>query len=153
MRKLRHSNLLLKLCVTVAALVTSGCQQEKPANRTPTYPVTGTLHVNDQPAVGAMIKFYDPQSSGRMPTAVVREDGSFAASYYGAEDGAPAGEYQLLVLWMMPPPGGGLPVDRLEGRFSDASHPTRRVTIIKGENHLESINLKTKNQSIIRNES
>ncbi len=132
------------MCIVAVAFATVGCQQEQTTNRTPTYPVTGVLYVNDEPAAGAMVKLYAPQASGRMPTAVVRKDGSFAASYYSTEDGAPAGEYQLLVLWMSPPPGGGLPVDRLGGRFADASRPVRQVTVTEGENQLQPINLKTK---------
>lgn len=143
MRKPRQRDLLLKACITAMALVAGGCQQEQTTNQTPTYPVTGTLYVNGQPAIGAMVKFHAPKTSGRMPAAIVREDGSFAASYYGTEDGAPAGEYQLLVLWMTPPPGGGLPVDRLKGRFADASRPVRRVMITEGENLLEPIHLRT----------
>lgn len=144
MRIICHKIPLPMMCIVAVALATLGCQKKQPTNRTPTYPVTGALYVNDEPAAGAMVKFYSPQASGRMPTAVVREDGSFAASYYGTEDGAPAGAYQLLVLWMTPPPGGGLPVDRLGGRFADASRPVRQVTVTEGENQLEPINLKTK---------
>lgn len=127
--------------LTLVAAFFLGCSNEPQPERIPTYPVTGSLHIDGQPAAGTMIKFYDPQNRGRMPAATVRADGTFSASFYTSEDGAPTGEYQLLVLWMTPPPGGGLPVDRLQGRFADPARSVRTINVIAGENRLEPIDL------------
>ncbi|MBL9166006.1 MAG: hypothetical protein JNL18_25010 [Planctomycetaceae bacterium] len=127
--------------VSLAWFLLGGCNEAPRPVRLPTFPVTGTLYVNGEPAVGAMVKFHDPSRSGRTAAASVKDDGSFAASFYGVEDGVPAGEYRLLILWMAPPPGGGLPVDRLNGRFADPARPVRTVKIVQGETHLGPIDL------------
>lgn len=133
----------LAILAVSALLCVGGCAEPGQAARTQTYPVTGTLRVNGAPAAGAMVKFLVRDGAGRMPAAIVREDGSFAASSYASEDGAPAGEYHLLVLWMAPPPEGGLPVDRLQGRFADPNDPVRTITVSTGSNQLAPIELTT----------
>ncbi len=125
-------------------LTTAGCQ-EKASNapRTPTYPVHGRLLIDGLPAPGAMVKFYTKQLAGRVPTAIVREDGRFSASFYDNEDGAPAGEYRLLVVWMQTPPQGGLAQDRLAGQFLDPDKPVATILVAQGENQLPPIELST----------
>lgn len=130
--------LVLLVPITNAA----GCRNKQVDEaKVPTYPVHGRLLVDGKPAVGAMIKFLPDKTGGRVPTALVREDGTFSASYYGSEDGAPAGEYKLLVAWMQVPPQGGLAQDRLQGRFLDASKPVRVITVAAAETNLEPIRL------------
>ena len=121
-----------------------GCRQKPTgATRIPTFPVQGRLLIDGAPAAGAMVKFYSQQQSGRIATAIVREDGTFSASFYDNEDGAPAGEYKLLVVWMQTPPQGGLAQDCLGGRFLDPSKPVATITAMEGENRLDTIELKT----------
>jgi len=90
-----------------------------------------------------MIKFVNKPTGSRVPTAIVREDGSFQVSYFDQEDGAPVGEYQLLVVWMVPPPEGGLPRDRLQGKYLDPRRPVRTVTVAAGGVALDPIELTT----------
>jgi len=74
----------------------------------------------------------------------VQADGSFKLSTYGTEDGAPAGEYLVTVVW----PGGVLPdgreepEDKLLGRYSTAARPAAKVTVREGTNDLDPIRLK-----------
>ena len=91
--------------------------------------------------MGAMIKFVTDKSGGRVPTAIVREDGSFSASFYDVEDGAPTGNYKLVVAWMQVPSGGGLAQDRLRGRYLNPDKPVRTITVGAREVSLEPIEL------------
>lgn len=111
------------------------------------YPVKGKILVDGVPPAGAIVKFVlenTNQASGisRTPAAVVREDGSFSASYLDTDDGAPKGKYKLLLYWMQSPPEGGLPIDRLKGRFSSENNPIARIEVKQEENQLETILLR-----------
>jgi len=122
-----------------------GCHDKtQSTTRIATFPVKGTLSIDGAPAAGAMVKFYSKKQGGRVPTAIVHEDGSFSASFYDNEDGSPAGQYDLLVVWMQPPPGGGLAQDRLRGQFLDPSKPVASITVIPGNNQIPPIELVTK---------
>lgn len=122
-----------------------GCGDEpRAAARVVTYPVHGKLLIDGVPAMGAMVKLYSEQKPGRVPTALVRADGSFSASFYDNEDGAPAGQYKVLVVWMQPPPEGGMPQDRLQGQFLDPRKPVRSVEVLERDNQLGTIELTTR---------
>jgi hypothetical protein len=134
---LRTTVMAILLCTTM-----NGCREQSlPESRIPTFPVKGTLLIDGVPALGAMVKFYSAGRGGRTPTAIVKEDGSFAGSFYDNEDGVPAGEYKLLLVWMQTPPEGGMPQDRLRGQFLDPAKRVATVTVIAGENRLEPIRL------------
>ena len=139
----RASRLALVLGIGLVGCL-PGCGKEKgTSDRLPTFPVHGKLLINGSPAPGAMVKFIAEQHEGRVPTAIVREDGSFSASYYDTEDGAPAGEYKLLVVWMLPPPEGGMAQDALGGRFLDPARPVATITVVPAENRLPLMELST----------
>ncbi|HEX5102954.1 MAG TPA: hypothetical protein VFV87_04040 [Pirellulaceae bacterium] len=124
----------------IGLLHVSGCGSGGPPRKT-CFPVRGQLFVADQPADGAMI-YFQPQDgsppeewTSGYPRARVAADGSFEVSTYADRDGAPAGDYVLLVQWI---PGAandeGEPSDdessgdRLGGRFMDpASSPLRAI--------------------------
>lgn len=126
-----------------------GCQRKgQVRQKLPTYPVHGQLSIDGEPAAGAMVKFYSKQSEGRVPTAIVRPDGSFSASFYDREDGAPAGVYSLLVVWMETPPQGGMAHDKLRGQFLDPSKAVATVTIAQGVNNLEPITIFTSKHGV-----
>jgi hypothetical protein len=132
--------------VLAGLFCTAGCQPKSAGEpKTPTYPVHGRLLIDGAPATGAMVKFYSSHQGGRVPTAIVRDDGSFSVSFYDNEDGAPAGEYKLLVVWMQTPPQGGLAQDRLGGRFLNPARPVATVTVVAGPNQLAPLELTTKN--------
>ncbi|MEQ8667866.1 MAG: hypothetical protein RIC12_01755 [Pirellulales bacterium] len=90
-----------------------------------------------------MVKFISDTNMGRVPTAIVRADGTFSASFYGNEDGAPGGKFRLFVIWMQTPPEGGLARDRLGGQFLKPENPVATITVTQGVNHLEPIALQT----------
>jgi hypothetical protein len=72
------------------------------------------------------------------PRADAGEDGSFALSTYGENDGAPAGDYIVTMNW----PGGVLPdgregpQDKLLGRYADTTKSKLRASVKEGQNDL-----------------
>jgi hypothetical protein len=118
------------------------------------YPVSGQLFVANQPASGARIYFQPIQGgepegwTGGYPRATVAADGSFQATTYEAQDGAPAGEYVLLVEWRElaaegdEPAEEGRPADRLGGRYMDAASSSLRATVKTEPTNLPRIDLR-----------
>lgn len=134
------------IVLTVFAGLLVGCQkQPKVVDGPPLYPVQGEIRIDGEIPVGATIRFSSPATAkwGRMPMAVVQPNGVFVASFAAKDDGMPAGEYDVFVYWMEVPPEGGLPIDRLNGKFVDTSRPVTKVFVREGENHLERLELST----------
>jgi hypothetical protein len=111
-----------------------------PAGQKPVFPVRGQVFVGDKPAVGAFVLFVpvgepadpiDPR-----PRAEVQADGSFQLSTYGDNDGAPAGEYVVVVTWTVEDQ------DRLQGRYADPGRSKLRATVKEGANELQPFRLK-----------
>jgi hypothetical protein len=86
----------------------------------PAQPVRGHVLFEGCPVPGAQVVFYlvqpETKKLARAGDALCEADGSFALSTYLANDGAPAGEYKVCVLfnpaWTSgpnPPPGAPLP--------------------------------------------
>jgi len=107
------------------------------------YPVSGQLFVANQPAPGARI-YFQPVDGGKpegwtggYPRATVEADGSFQVTTYEAQDGAPEGEYVLLVEWRESslgaegdePAEASRPADRLGNRYMDAASSSLRATV------------------------
>ena len=69
-------------------------------------------------------------SAGGAPTAFITgSDGRFTSAAPGSDAGVPAGTYRLVVYWLDTPPSGGMPFDRLFGRYADPDRSTLTVTI------------------------
>jgi hypothetical protein len=88
------------------AAAAHGCSKSRDSNRLPVFPVIGHLSVNGQTPTGAFVVLHPkngtaiaPSGEAVHPRAVVKPDGSFVVGTYGAEDGAPSGEYSLTVEW------------------------------------------------------
>jgi hypothetical protein len=102
----------------------------------PTYPVTGSVAVGGQPAVGALVvlfpeKAFDEKADN--PRGVVGKDGAFAISTYAQDDGAPAGKYRVVIL----PPASNDESSRFDPRARSGeerykgvrSHETSRLEV------------------------
>ena len=136
------------LFVVALATLTLSCSPRLKEGAKPVHPVRGQLFVGDKPASGAFVLFIpvnEPAGNPEpRPRATVEPDGTFKVSTFGADDGAPAGEYLVTATW----PGGVLPdgreepEDKLLGRYANPSRPAARVTIREGSNELELIRLK-----------
>jgi hypothetical protein len=102
------------------------------------------MYKGKEPATGALVVFH-PASSGDAtnplrPTATVGEDGSFVLSTYKPEDGAPAGDYSVTIVWLEKPAKSltgtenrSLAIDRLKGRYADAKAAKLKAHIEKGQ--------------------
>jgi hypothetical protein len=108
-----------------AALLVIGCSGGGPPKKV-CYPVKGELTVAGKPAEGATIILQPREAnptdwSAGFPRATVGGDGKFQVSTYGENDGAPAGEYVILVTWEAPNPTNeeASGPDRLGGRYID----------------------------------
>jgi hypothetical protein len=108
------------------------------------YPVTGKVFYMGQPAEGASVVF-QPANSGPdsvMPFGTVGSDGTFKLSTRDRGDGAPAGEYVVLVTWF-PPNARELdnPQNKLPGRYASPTETTLKATVKEGPNELEPFQL------------
>jgi hypothetical protein len=135
----------LVLCAGVAV----GCGGGD--GRLPVFPVSGrVVDAQGRPAEKAVVTFHragaragDPRPSGR-----VAADGTFRLSTFAENDGAPAGEYAVTVVWPGPPPKelrsdpGEEGPDRLSGRYRDPEKPAWKVTVREGPNDLDPFRLK-----------
>jgi uncharacterized protein (TIGR03000 family) len=108
------------------------------------YPVHGRVVVDGKPAGGAVVALAptDAAMTDR-PAAVTKEDGSFALATFKDNDGAPAGEYVVTVVWPTKADGAARPEDRLKNRYGDATKSSLRATVKPQDNELPPLELKT----------
>jgi hypothetical protein len=144
----RYAPALLALAV---ALASTGCGDDP--NRQKTYKVRGHVVYKGQPASGALAIFHpktDDSMKAVRPTATVREDGSFDLTTYKDGDGAPEGEYHVLVQWLEDrapvglsrPLKQGLAADFLKGRYNNRNKPQFSATVRPEKNELAPLELK-----------
>ena len=132
-------DLRVKVAMVVAVCVgLHGCSGDDWQAKT--HPAQGRVIVNGQPAGGAVVELHStgdikPDVRNSRPWAVVQDDGTFTLSTYEFGDGAPLGEYAVVVRW---PPNVNQPslADRLNGAYSRPDRSKWRVTISEGENEL-----------------
>jgi hypothetical protein len=128
----RLSSILLLVC---AALLFVGCSQSGLKKKV-CYPVRGELTVAGKPADGATV-ILQPKEANReewsegFPRATVGADGKFQVSTYGENDGAPAGDYIILVSWLVPNPANeeASGPDRLGGRYIEPDKSKLTATV------------------------
>lgn len=131
--------LLLGLTVAFACV---GCGGED--WQAATYPARGKITINGEPPAGAVVELHStgeqPDMRNSRPWAVVQEDGSFSLSTYETGDGAPPGDYKVVVRW---PPDVTQPslVDRLSGAYSSSERSRWTVSITEGENDVPPIEI------------
>jgi hypothetical protein len=103
------------------------------------YPVKGYVYHGETPAEGANVVFHLKDAPPNTPTSsgTVQSDGSFQLSTYPHGDGAPPGEYVVLVTWY-PPDSRGLdnPKNKLPAKYALAESPLR-ATVQAGPTELE----------------
>jgi hypothetical protein len=124
----------------IVAVVACGCGGN--VATVPLYETSGKVTVQGQPADGAKVVFYPTSSElqgPRMPIPAGMADatGTFQLQSYEPQDGAPAGEFKVTVIWPEPiPPNVDQemyqPKDRLQGRYSDPQRTTIKATIPEG---------------------
>jgi len=143
---------LAKRLLFLFALALASCSDGKPAMN----PVHGRVFFKDAPASGVLVTLHlvgADEATSQPSTGYTDNDGNFEVAT-GQDDGAPAGEYIVTMIWMQEVPGAkkkgpgfqreeSPKEDKLKGRYSDtkkAAFPP--VTIKKGVNELEPFQLK-----------
>jgi hypothetical protein len=129
---------LVSLCVLTMGVVS--CSKSSGPPQKVCYPVKGKLLVGEQPPVGAMVIFHPEGAlpdewTGGYPRGSVGADGTYELGTYGDKDGAPAGEYRVLVSWTQTgneETEDTQMVDKLKGRYSDYSRSTLRAKVAAG---------------------
>jgi hypothetical protein len=110
----------------------------------PVVPVSGSIKFGAETPAGAKVTLVPVARTeeGINSSGVVKSDGTFKISTYGQEDGAPLGDYVVLVQWFRPLSGedgntGGpnvIPKD-----YSDPKKSPVKVTVKEGSNELPAI--------------
>lgn len=87
------------MCVLTLLVVCAGCDDGRP----PLFPVRGAVVFSSgEPVRQATIEFV-PESPGPSPRGKTDSEGQFTLNTYDSQDGAPAGEYRVVVLQVIPP--------------------------------------------------
>jgi hypothetical protein len=139
---------LLPATILVFAALACSSSTNKGEDRKPVYPVRGQVFFDKKPAAGAFLLFVPVNEPAEpkdpRPRAYVNAEGKFSLSTYDAEDGAPAGDYIVLVTWEggTTPDGREEPPDKLHGRYSDPKQPKLNATVKPEANELSPFHLK-----------
>lgn len=125
-------------------LLISGCSSERGPMKFPTFKVTGQVNYEGKPAENVQVYLF-PLAAPTMPDipsnprAVSDKDGKFEISTYaendGTPDGAPAGKYQILMIW----PDGKSKEEDKKDRFLGwygAAYSKLEVFVKEGENNI-----------------
>ncbi len=112
------------------------------------YPVSGTVTCKGQPAAGAAVFFHrqggDPMNE-HVIMGIVRQDGSFTLVCGSLGEGAPPGDYDVLIQWRQElNQAKGLARkarDRLKGRYGDPKRPRFHALVKAETNHLSPFEL------------
>lgn len=132
------------IIVPLALMALAGCGGESWQVRT--YPATGRLTVNGQPAEGAVVTLHPLgdkiDQRGSNPWGIVQADGSFVLSTYETGDGAPQGEYGVAVKWPVDVADmSAAMIDRLGGAYANAERSGWKVAIEQRKNELAPIDI------------
>ena len=133
---MNHLPRLFPAAILLAIAV--GCSPQGPP-RTPTYPVTGQVFVDGQPAADLAVFFTNTNGVDKKEptysTANTDADGKFKVSTYETGDGIPEGTYSVTFMWgqmnLMTMSYGG--PDKLDGRYNDPATSQFKVTVKRGE--------------------
>jgi hypothetical protein len=115
------------------------------------HPVRGKVLYNGQPAVGAKVVFHSKDNSDPQtirPIGIVTADGSFTLSSRQQGDGAPAGDYAVVVIWPDESAKDRRRVmrqssqDRLRGAYSNPDKSLLQARIAEGDNKLPAFELR-----------
>lgn len=129
-----------------SAVGLAGCGVTPPPPAVETHAVDGTVVVAGRRAANAQVVFHPTavdDTPRRYPVGVTGADGTFRLTTLTADDGAPAGEYVVTLLWL----DESIPLDccegidvtrhdRLHGLYADAGKSTLRATVRPGRNEV-----------------
>ena len=151
------------LCAHCLCVLSVGCNKEHDG-RFATHPTVGRVLVEGEPQRGIVLQLIPLEgnalSETRLrPGGVTRADGSFELTTYSTGDGAPVGDYKLILFWP-PLDSGGFdhfdewsrasgsssdykgPPDQFVGTYFAAESSPWDVTIEDGKNDLGGVEIK-----------
>jgi len=102
--------------------------------------------VDDSPATNAIITLVpvDPSNSNSVnPTGLVQADGSFHFTTYKPKDGAPEGEYIVLVDWTRVDPKTKAEQALVSSRYCNPKESDLRVRISSGMTELPPLSIRS----------
>jgi len=138
--------------VLVGLLLVAGCGDGKIAR----YPVQGTVTVDGSPAAGAIVIFCPieggPELEKLRPMGTTDAAGAFRLMSITPNDGAPAGQYKVIVKWPAQVSaaadregrGGNIGPDRLRGKYYNLDTTPLSADVEAKSNELAPFELKTK---------
>lgn len=113
----------------VLLLVIAGC----PRSSVKLYPVRGKVYFRGQPAAGAQVVFQPAGQEaylGPRPSGIVDEQGTFVLRTEPHGEGAPPGEYHVLISWYPPDAREQAnPRNRLPAKYCDPTQPLLKATV------------------------
>jgi hypothetical protein len=106
------------------------------------YPARGQIFFDDKPLVDANVVLapvWTDEPDFPRPHAIAGPEGAFALSTFGKDDGAPAGEFRVLVTWFKKTEqvlteGSPLPKNLLPARYGRFATSGLTVHVNSGEN-------------------
>lgn len=150
-RRISNAYFAFMLSLFVVGLVTIvGCGDGKIRR----YPVKGVVDVDGKPVSGALVIFCPiegpPEFMKERPFGRTDAAGVYELRTFEPGDGAPAGDYRIMVRWIgdgsidrgndRATTGG----DRLHGRYSNPEQSGLTYTVTKGQNEVPPFELKSK---------
>jgi hypothetical protein len=130
-------------CLAPVVVAAVGCAGG--SDQATVYPVRGKVVYDGKPAAGVKV-YFNPAEGPRAPgvpanpSAVTGPDGTFSLTTLTDGDGAPEGNYQVILLWPAEGEEGGDVggPDRLLGWY-EASRSKLSVTVKPGDNDVPTI--------------
>jgi hypothetical protein len=147
----RHNVDSFPWLVVAALIATTGCGDGKLKR----YPVHGSVTVDGKPADSAMVIFCPvnpvPELEKLRPSGKADSTGTFTLMTFDEGDGAPAGDYKVLVKWPAPAQvdaregrGGAPGPDRLRGKYYNLDNTPLTAKVEAQSNELPPFDLKSK---------
>lgn len=142
------------VCALVCLALIAGCGSKKADSEL--VPVKGEFYYDAQPAEGALVILHPATGPDAakwphgLPHGTVGTDGAYNIGLPPIGDGAPAGEYKVLLTWNLPVPGSDPAdsepetFDKLGGRWATPEKTTLSATIQPPETVIPRFDLKSK---------
>jgi hypothetical protein len=113
-------------------------------------PVHGRVLFNGRPTANAQVTFHPINDNGPKvirPVGRVDEQGNFTLTSFKDSDGAPAGEYQVTVVWFLARPARAgsdetTSANYLPEKYSRAETSKLKATVAPGTNDIPAFELK-----------
>jgi hypothetical protein len=145
MTSVRLGAVVWKVSGIIVLVGTVGCSHDGPK----LYPVKGQVFVNNQPAEGANVVFHSSDGANGpdavIPAGIVQADGSFTIRTYPHGEGAPPGNYKVVITWY-PPNARELenPRNRLPAKYGNPELTPLTAVVSDGPTELEPFRISAK---------